>query len=209
MRLFILILSFMIFFSCNNSGGTGFTDEYLDELDDGNGFGEVYTLSGSIQYENADCTGSETYMSGMCLPEDEDDPNAFVCIFMNLAGDSQLVEEGCNEESACTYASFFDMMPLTLTFFDDGSLDYSIGEFCSNIMLTSENECIEQGNSWTPAVSVEGTCVEDNDTITCNSIMADEPLVFVRIDSNTLVGQDIDVDDYGVASCTGMVLTKQ
>ena len=32
MRLFIFILGSMIFFSCNNSGGTGFSDEYLDEL---------------------------------------------------------------------------------------------------------------------------------------------------------------------------------
>ena len=118
MRYILLAFFSLILFSCNNSTGPGIPDGYIDDLlnDTNTDNAEIYILTGAIQYENEDCTGSETYYEGMCIPVDEDDPNALSCIFMNLMEDSQLVEYGCNEESACEYLSYSEMMPLTITF---------------------------------------------------------------------------------------------
>ena len=202
MRFFLITLLSLFLFSCNNSGGGAFEVQNT-------GPGDIYMISAAVQYENADCSGSETFQYGMCTAEDENDPNAMICYFMNLVDDSQLVEQGCDDESGCDFISYSEMMPVTLTFFDDGTLDYSIDEFCSNAIITSENECIAQGNSWNPAISIEGTCNEDNNVITCNADMSVDPLTFVIIDSSTLIMQSIELDDNGEMNCMGIVLIKQ
>ena len=211
MRYILLAFFTLIIFSCNNSSGPGIPDGYIDDFLDGSNTdnSEIYFLTGAIQYENEDCTGSETYYEGMCIPIDENDPNAISCIFMNLMEDSQLVEYGCNEELACEYLSYSEMMPLTITFLNNGTMIYNLGEMCTNIIILNQNECTAEGNSWLPETTVNGTCIEVNNTITCNSSISDDSLVFIRTSADIIIGQNIDVDEEGEVSCNGMVLTKQ
>ena len=59
MRFFLITLLSLFLFSCNNSGGGAFEVQNT-------GPGDIYMVSAAVQYENADCSGSETFQYGMC-----------------------------------------------------------------------------------------------------------------------------------------------